>query len=296
LERLQWSRTDWPRPVLRVIGAGLLISTGAIHLDLYLTGYSSLPEIGWLFLLQAISACGLGLVVLVSGSRLAALSGALLALSTLGGYLLSLRIGLFGFREVRTTAGIVAGVVEVAAFAGLAAFVLDARGRLRLTAVTPRTSELVARLQAGIPSARWAVAAMSVLAVVLLGISLASKGPTSTGTGAPVALLRIAKVGGVSVLANARGFTLYWFGPDTPLKSKCYGTCAAYWPPVIGTPVAGRDVTGKLGTIRRSDGAVQVTYDRHPLYTYIGDGAPGQAAGNNIDLNGGLWHEMAVSG
>jgi len=99
---------------LRVIGAGLLVATAAIHLDLYLTGYRTIPTIGWLFLLQVISAFGLGAIVLVSANRLVSAAGAGFALATLGGYLLSLRISLFGFREVRTTAGIVAGVIEVA--------------------------------------------------------------------------------------------------------------------------------------------------------------------------------------
>ena len=109
------------RLALRLAGAGLLIATGAIHLDLYLTGYRSIPTIGWLFLLQVIAAFGLGVVVLATGEWLAAAAGAGFALATLGGYLLSLWIGLFGFKEVRTTAGIVAGVIEVAAFAALAA-------------------------------------------------------------------------------------------------------------------------------------------------------------------------------
>ena len=93
-----------------------------------------------------------------------------------------------------------------------------------------------------------------------------------------------------------RGYTLYWFAPDSPTKSTCYGTCAVYWPPVIGSPVAGAGVTGKLGTIKRTGGATQVTYDGHPLYTYVGDSAPGQATGNDINLNGGYWYEMAESG
>src|SRR5450755_1826427 len=105
---------------LRVAGAGLLAATGAIHLDLYLTGYRSIPVIGWLFLLQVIAAFGLGVAVLATGDRLAAAAGAGFALATLGGYLLSLWIGLFAFTEVRTAAGIVAGVIEVAAFAALA--------------------------------------------------------------------------------------------------------------------------------------------------------------------------------
>ena len=109
---------------LRVAGAALLAATGGIHLDLYLTGYRSIPTIGWLFLLQVIAAFGLALAVLVSGSRLAAAAGAGFALSTLAGYLLSVWIGLFGFKEVRTTAGIVAGLIEVAAFAALAVLAL----------------------------------------------------------------------------------------------------------------------------------------------------------------------------
>src|SRR5205809_2503831 len=120
----------WPTALLRAAGAGLLIATAAIHLDLYLTGYRTIPTIGWLFLLQVIAAFGLGLAVLaVPGrfrlaGRLAAAAGAGFALATLGGYLLSVAIGLFGFKEVRTTAGIVAGLIEVTAFAVLATLAL----------------------------------------------------------------------------------------------------------------------------------------------------------------------------
>src|SRR5206468_1553588 len=110
----------WPQLALRVTGAGLLAASAGIHLDLYLTGYRSIPTIGWLFLLQVIAGFVLAAVVLATRSRLAAAAGAAFALSTLGGYLLSVWIGLFGFKEVRTTAGIAAGLIEVAAFATLA--------------------------------------------------------------------------------------------------------------------------------------------------------------------------------
>ena len=277
---------------LRVIGAGLLFATGAIHLDLYLTGYETIPTIGWLFLLQSITAFGLGAIILVSSSRLAAAAGAGFAIATLGGYLLSLRIGLFGFREVRTTAGIVAGVIEVATFAVLVAFVLRP-----LPERQPRNGDrTMDRLQEALPAGRWAATAGTVLIVVLLVLSLAARGPGSTSNGSSNALLEVTKIHGVSVLTNARGYTLYWFAPDTPSKSTCYGICATYWPPVTGRPVAGPGVPGKIGTIGRTGGGTQVTYDGHPLYTYIGDSAPGQSTGNNVNLNGGFWYEMAASG
>ena len=93
-----------------------------------------------------------------------------------------------------------------------------------------------------------------------------------------------------------RGKTLYWFAPDTSTASKCTGSCATYWPPVTGPVTAGSGVTGTLSTITRSDGTVQATYDGHPLYTYVGDTAAGQAKGNGLNLSGGLWYEMTVSG
>jgi len=275
---------------LRLAGGGLLAATGAVHLDLYLTGYRSVPVIGWLFLLQVIAAFVLAAAVLVSGSRLAAAAGAGFALSTLGGYLLSVRIGLFGFTEVRTTAGIIAGVIEVAAFAALAALAaIPAAGR-----PPAGRGALLARLQAGVPGAGRVIAGVSAAALVLLGVAVAAAG----GAGPPAAggALKAVQIGGVTVLANAKGFTLYWFAPDTATTSKCNGSCTAYWPPVKGPATAGPGVTGRLGTIKRSGGPVQATYDGHPLYTYIGDTAPGQARGNKLNLNGGLWYEVTASG
>jgi predicted lipoprotein with Yx(FWY)xxD motif len=261
-----------------IAGAALLVASGAIHLDLYLTGYRTIPTIGWLFLLQVIAAFGLAAAILVTGSVLAEAAGAGFALSTLGGYLLSLWVGLFGFTEVRTTAGIVAGIIDVAAFATLAVAVVPA----------PPARLNLGRL--AVP----AIAGASVVALVLLGAAVASP------KGAPVAsgpdVLKTRDVGGVLLLTDARGLTLYWFAPDTPGKSACYGSCAAYWPPVIGTPSAGPGVTGTLGTITRTGGTTQATYDGHPLYTYIGDNAPGLDSGNNLNLNGGLWHIVPITG
>ncbi len=282
---------------LRLAGGGLLAATGAIHLDLYLTGYRSIPVIGWMFLLQVIAAFGLAAAVLVTGARIIAAAGAGFALATLGGYLLSVWIGLFGFKEIRTTAGIIAGVIEIAAFAALAAYAAAPASRGQPARPAARGGPLLARMQAGIPGAGRAVGGISLAALLVLGISVAhAAAPAPPPPSAGRAVLTTAKIGGVTVLTNASGFTLYWFAPDTPTRSNCTGVCAGYWPPVTGTPSTGPGVTGKLGTIRRPGGATQITYNGHPLYTYVGDTAPGQAFGNNLNLNGGLWHEVTVSG
>jgi predicted lipoprotein with Yx(FWY)xxD motif len=120
--------------------------------------------------------------------------------------------------------------------------------------------------------------------------------PASSAPAAGSSALKTAKIGGATVLTNAKGFTLYWFVPDTSTQSKCNGSCATYWPPVKGPATAGAGVTGKLGTITRSDGSTQATYNGHPLYTYVADSAPGQAKGNGLNLSGGVWHEVTVSG
>ncbi len=292
------SAPGWLQVILRVVGSGLLFATGAIHLDLYLTGYRTIPTIGWLFLLQVIAAFALGLAVLaipgrfVIPSRVAAAAGALFALSVLGGYLLSVWIGLFGFKEVSTTAGIVAGAVEVAAFAVLATLAL-APGWLARTAPAGfpvRVSPAIAG------STRIAAGALTVAAAVLLGVAVTSASATAVPAAAAAGTtLKTAVIGGTTVLTNAKGFTLYSFAPDTPTASKCYGSCAAYWPPVTGTAAAGSGLPGKTATIKRTDGTLQLTYNGHPLYTYIGDTAPGQANGNDITLNGGLWRDVPVS-
>jgi predicted lipoprotein with Yx(FWY)xxD motif len=282
----------WQQLALRVAGAGLLAATGAIHLDLYLTGYRTIPTIGVLFLLQIIAAFVLAAVVLL-GSRLGAAAGALFSLSTLGGYLLTVWFGLFGFREVRTTAGIVAGVIEIAAFAVLAA--------MALTPGPQHATRGLARVLDGLPRALAGVGAVSVLALVLLGVAVAGaatapSAPATSSSSASGQALKTIQIKGVNVLTNSKGMTLYWFAPDSSTKSACYGSCAAYWPPVYGAQKAGAGVTGKLGTIKRTDGTTQATYDGHPLYTYIGDSHPGQATGNDINLNGGFWYEVHVSG
>ncbi len=157
----------------------------------------------------------------------------------------------------------------------------------------------------------WAAAGLAALALAVsaCGSSSSSSSAASTpaaGASSPAASAPASSasantvlsttINGTQVLTNSKGLTLYWFVPDTSTKSNCNGSCATYWPPVKGPVTAGAGVTGTLGTITRSDGSTQATYDGHPLYTYVGDTAPGQAKGNGLNLSGGVWHEMTVSG
>ena len=124
----------------------------------------------------------------------------------------------------------------------------------------------------------------------------AGAGSSAPASSAGGSTLNMTTINGTAVVTNSKGRTVYWFVPDTSTTSKCTGSCATYWPPVTGTVTAGTGVTGTLGTITRPDGTTQATYDGHPLYTYVGDTAAGQAKGNGLNLSGGLWYEMTVSG
>jgi predicted lipoprotein with Yx(FWY)xxD motif len=124
----------------------------------------------------------------------------------------------------------------------------------------------------------------------------ASSAPASASASASGGALSMTTINGTAVVTNASGKTLYWFVPDTSTTSNCTGACATYWPPVLGPVTAGSGVTGTLGVITRPDGTMQATYDGHPLYTYVADSGPGQAKGNGLNLSGGVWWEMTVSG
>jgi predicted lipoprotein with Yx(FWY)xxD motif len=125
--------------------------------------------------------------------------------------------------------------------------------------------------------------------------SSAATAATSPAVGASAsanpALLTVRKTRLGYVLANATGFTIYWFARDHrgSARSACTGGCLQVWLPVTGHPVAAKGVTldAVLGTIIRSGGLVQATYDGYPLYTFGSDSAPGQAHGNGA---AGAWH------
>ena len=141
------------------------------------------------------------------------------------------------------------------------------------------------------------------LAAALLAVTACASSSNTTTTitpsGTPAAAgttLKTTTIGGTQVLTNSAGLTLYWFAPDTSTTSKCTGSCATYWPPVKGPATEGSGVTGTVGVITRPDGTMQATYNGHPLYTYAADGGPGQNKGDGLNVSGGVWHEVTLSG
>jgi predicted lipoprotein with Yx(FWY)xxD motif len=109
--------------------------------------------------------------------------------------------------------------------------------------------------------------------------------------------LRKTKLG--PILVNSRGRTLYLFAKDRNGKSACSGSCARFWPPLLsrGKPTAGPGVKRSLlGTTRRSNGSLQVTYSRHPLYAYALDKRAGQTRGQGSFAFGARWWAVSARG
>jgi predicted lipoprotein with Yx(FWY)xxD motif len=154
-----------------------------------------------------------------------------------------------------------------------------------------------------------AIAALAV--VVLAACQAAGANPTpipnaygssapTTAAATPTAATSQAAVGVAEVdvatdaslgefLVDSTGMTLYLYTKDTPGVSNCSGNCLAAWPALLttGAPIAGAGVTGKLGTITRDDGSVQVTYNELPLYYYVSDTQAGDTTGQGV---GGVWY------
>jgi predicted lipoprotein with Yx(FWY)xxD motif len=116
--------------------------------------------------------------------------------------------------------------------------------------------------------------------------------------GATVSLAAISGISG-KVLVGSNRHTLYLFEADTKGKSTCTGACAAAWPPdtVTGTPRAGSGVSqALLGTVKRSNGTTQATYNHHPLYYFAGDMSAGTANGQGSTAFGAAWFVVNASG
>jgi predicted lipoprotein with Yx(FWY)xxD motif len=137
-----------------------------------------------------------------------------------------------------------------------------------------------------------AVIATAALAAITSAVSLA-------GGSAGGAVVRIADTHLGRILVDSRGITLYDFVADKRTTSVCYNACAALWPPLItiGKPIPGPGVKASLlGTTRRSDGKLEVTYGGHPLYYFVSDRHPGQTTGQGVNQFGGPWWVLSAAG
>ncbi|HWB22092.1 MAG TPA: hypothetical protein VG652_04330 [Gaiellaceae bacterium] len=148
------------------------------------------------------------------------------------------------------------------------------------------------------------LAMLVVASAALLGATgvLAARQTLKQATRKATVKISTRKVAGLGrVLTDSRGLTLYMFVPDKRKKVTCVSVCARIWPPVklpAGAKISAAG--GVKAKLLKSDkdpaGGRVVTYDRWPLYTYVGDRKPGTATGQALNLNGGLWYVLATSG
>ena len=131
----------------------------------------------------------------------------------------------------------------------------------------------------------------------------AARSPAAPASPAPTASvpvsIQLAESRYGRIIVDGSGRALYLFDADTDERSTCYTACAAAWPPFITsqTPVAGPDLAPALtSTTVREDGARQVTYNRHPLYFYVGDRRPGEVNCQAAVEYGGGWYVLDGQG
>ena len=135
-------------------------------------------------------------------------------------------------------------------------------------------------------------------AVLTLGVATASAVAGRSGPAA-VATLKARGTALGTILTDGRGMTLYLFEKDTRRKSACYGKCAAFWPPLMTSakPHAGSGARASLiGTTRRTNGKLQVTYAGHPLYFFAEDKKAGDVKGQGFVHFGGAWWVVSSVG
>jgi predicted lipoprotein with Yx(FWY)xxD motif len=138
-----------------------------------------------------------------------------------------------------------------------------------------------------------AFAAAALVAATAASLALAD----AANTGATKVALSVSPLG--RILVDSKGNTLYDFVKDKGDMSSCYGACAALWPPLTtnGKPIAGAGVKASLlGTTKRTDGKLEVTYNGHPLYSFVADSKPGQTTGQGVNQFGGPWWVISAAG
>jgi predicted lipoprotein with Yx(FWY)xxD motif len=123
--------------------------------------------------------------------------------------------------------------------------------------------------------------------------------PATHAAQANGAVVSTAKTSLGRIIVNSNGRTLYLFAKDRNGKSACTGQCAVFWPPLItsGKPrVIGGARASLIGTTRRADGRLQVTYNHHPLYTFVKDTKAGQTNGEGVNAFGAVWDAVSPAG
>jgi predicted lipoprotein with Yx(FWY)xxD motif len=142
------------------------------------------------------------------------------------------------------------------------------------------------------------VVALTLTAMLgVIGLLAAGSVARSATATDPTVSLRKTKLG--EILVNSRGHTLYLFSKDKNGKSACNGSCVKFWPPTIrsGKPTAGPGVKASmLGATKRSNGGLQLAYNKHPLYTFALDKQAGQTSGEGNLAFGAKWYAVSAKG
>jgi predicted lipoprotein with Yx(FWY)xxD motif len=146
----------------------------------------------------------------------------------------------------------------------------------------------------------------SVAALPLVALALAGCGGGGSSSAAPpttkdgrAATIGAANVSLGKILVNSQGRTLYLFQKDSGATSECTGACAANWPPLRanGSPAIGGGAQASLlASTKRPDGSRQITYNDHPLYTFVKDTKAGDTNGEGLSAFGGTWYAISPAG
>lgn len=141
--------------------------------------------------------------------------------------------------------------------------------------------------------------AVTTAGTAVAAVTASARPSVQQATKVTISTRKLPKLG--TVLVNGKGLTLYMFVPDKQKRVTCKTACAAVWPPVklpkgAKAVAAGKAKAKLLSSDPNPAGGRVVTYNRWPLYTYVGDRKPGQATGQALNLNGGLWYVLAPSG
>jgi predicted lipoprotein with Yx(FWY)xxD motif len=143
------------------------------------------------------------------------------------------------------------------------------------------------------------IAAAAIVAVVLAAAGVATAAAVTHQSSGSTGTVNLRKTNLGKVLGTKSGMTLYLFMVDSRGRSKCYGQCATFWPPLLkkGKLSVGSGLKSKLlGVTKRKNGTRQITYNGHPLYRFKLDKSAGQTKGEGQDFFGGRWYAVNASG